>query len=321
MIYTRFIHDNINYLKNKNKIAVAVSGGSDSMSLCALLNQYTKEYGGELHCITVDHGLRQESKEEAQNIHSYLKSLNIIHVILTWEGEKPTSNIQEIARNARYSLLTDYCHKHKIELLTTGHQKNDQAENFILRAEHGSGLYGLAGIPKIGIFNNIEILRPLLGFDKNELQNHLTELNIKWIDDPSNQNEKFARVKIRKILGQYPEWINKLANISENLYRAKECIEYSLNKAIKDLTNIEKNQITIRLNDFNDLPQELKFRMLIKLLSYISYNQKPPRGERIERLITKIQNGSNFKAATLAGCLISRKKDKIIISHENETSA
>lgn len=304
-------------LKN-SKIAVAVSGGSDSLALCVLLNQFVKEYGGQLHCLTINHQLRNDSLSEAIKVGEILKELGINHHIIPWEGDKPKSNIQEEARIARYNLLTEYCHNHDISYLATGHQKNDQAENFIIRLEHGSGVYGLSGIPSIGEFNKIKIIRPLLSFTKQELQDFLISQNIEWVEDPSNQNEKFTRVKIRNILNQYPEWIDKLATVSNNLSKTKDCIEYFLNKSIAELVEHHSSYVAIKQEGFNELPQEIRFRMLTKLLQDFSSNPKPARGERLENLLAKIETGKAFKASTLSGCLVSRKKDNIIITLEEK---
>lgn len=317
MLYSKFCQNILPSLKEL-KVAVAVSGGSDSIALCILLNRFIKEYGGQLHCLTINHQLRNDSLSEAIKVGEILKNLGINHHIIPWEGAKPKSNIQEEARLARYNLLTEYCHKHNISYLATGHQKNDQAENFIIRLEHGSGVYGLSGIPKIGEFNKTKIIRPLLSFTKQELQNFLTSQKTEWIEDPSNQNEKFTRVKIRNILNQYPEWIDKLATASNNLSKTKDCIEYFLNKSIAELVETHFSYVAIKQEGFNELPQEIRFRMLTKLLQDFSSSLKPARGERLEKLLKKIATGKEFKASTLSGCLISRKKDNIIITLEEK---
>lgn len=315
MIYSRFCQDILSDIKGA-KVAVAVSGGSDSMALCVLLDRFAQEYGGELYAVTIDHQLRNDSSSEAAKVKEILRTLGINHQIIPWTGPKPTSNIQEEARISRYNLLTDYCYSYNIDYLATGHQKNDQAENFIIRAEHGSGIYGLAGIPRIREFNKIKIIRPLLSFGKHELQEFLKSQNIEWIEDPSNLNEKFARVRVRNILNQYPEWIDKLTTLSENLSRVKDCVEYTLNKSMEELVEFYPEYITIIQDGFNELPQEIRFRMMLKILQSFGVNPKPARGERIEALLAKIELGKTFKASTLSGCLISRKKDKIIITRE-----
>jgi len=303
--------------KSNFNIAVAVSGGSDSTALAVLLAKASLARVNKIFCVTVDHGLRDGSLAEAENIGKILKELNINHQIISWIGKKPTSNIQEEARLNRYRLLTEFCHEHNISFLATGHQQNDQAENFLIRAEHGSGLYGLAGIPRVTEFNKVKVIRPLLEFNKKELQQFLKNENIEWTEDPSNQNERFTRIKFRKYLDQQPEWIAKLSSISKNLNKAKECVEYMLEKSIKELVDFsEKGVASINYHDFNQLPQEIRFRMLTKILLIIGSDKKAARGERIERLIGKIELGKDFKASTLGKCLIRRKKDTIVIQPE-----
>lgn len=303
-------------INNLTDIAVAVSGGSDSLALSFLMAKFAKENNINLHCITIDHQLRSESSEEAEKTKKLLAEYGIHHITIQWIGDKPKANIQEKARIARYTLLTEYCRKHNINYLCTGHQKNDQAENFIIRAEHGSGLYGLAGIPKLNEFNQIHIARPLLEFSKNELIDFLKKNHINWCEDPSNQNEKFTRVKIRKLLGQSPEWVDKLAALSDNLAHAKEAVEYTVNEKFLNLVTIDSDQAIIKLTDFNLLPQEIRFRLMLRTLQLFHPSNKPPRGERLDNLLNKIKDEKNFKASTLAGCLIAKKKDFLIIKFE-----
>lgn len=313
------LKENISFIldpETSRTIAVAVSGGSDSLSLCIMLHFLSKELNFSLIALTINHALRPESFQEAQEVQNIMKQFSIEHYILTWEGEKPTSNIQEIARNARYTLLTNFCFKEHIPILMTAHQQNDQAENFIMRAEHGAGIYGLSGIPAISIINNIKIIRPLLNFTKQELQSFLQDLNIKWIEDPSNNNPRFARVRARNLLDKHPKWIEKLAILSNNLSRTKECIEYYLKKSIQELVLSNSIYDELELDKFNSLPQEIRFRMMSHLLQTRSEQDKPARAERIDNLLAKLTKGKGFSAATLSHCLIKRKKNKIIITKE-----
>ena len=299
------------------KMAVAVSGGSDSLALCFMLDKWIKQQEGELICLTIDHDLRVESSKEAEMVENILNAYNIKHKIIKWLDPKPISNLQKKARLARYQLLTDYCKQNNIAYLATGHQQNDQAENFIIRAEHGSGVYGLDRMPSVGEFNQIKIIRTLLDFNKQDPQNFLKEQNIEWIEDPSNYNERFTRVKVRNFLSNYPQWIAKLAYLSKNLSRAKDCIEYMLKQNMEKLVVFfPHGDASIEFASFKQLPQEIKFRMLAKILQIVSNNAKTARAERIERLLAKIETGNIFKASTLSGCLISRKKDQLIITRE-----
>lgn len=306
----------LNFFKTGSNVAVATSGGSDSLALCFLMHNLISEIGGKMVAITIDHKLRSGSFDEALETAKILNKYNIDHIIIPWEGEKPSSNLQEKARLARYKLLSEYCINNDISYLMTGHQQNDQAENFIIRADHGSGVYGLSGIPAISNINGVTVVRPLLNFTKQELQDFLKENKIKWIEDPSNQNNLFTRVRVRKFLNKYPEWTVKLANVSKNLSKTKEAIEYMVNKAISEIVENSDQGSFIKLDEFNGLPQEIRFRMLSKVLQNISQEAKPARAERIENLINKIEQGLLFKASTLSKCIIRRKKDKLLITRE-----
>ena len=297
-------------------VAVATSGGSDSLALCFLVYDFISELGGKMVAITIDHKLRSESFEEALKTRNTLNKYNIEHIIIPWNGDKPLSNIQEKARLARYKLLTEYCFNNNLSYLMTGHQQNDQAENFIIRADHGSGVYGLAGIPAIGKIDGMKVVRPLLNFTKQELQDFLKEKEIQWIEDPSNQNDVFARVRVRKFLNKYPDWVAKLADVSKNLSKTKDAIEYMVNKSISEIVEKSEQGVFIDLDGFNILPQEIRFRMLSKILQNVSQEAKPARAERIENLINKIEKGLLFKASTLSKCVIRRKRDKLLITRE-----
>ncbi|MEK6733502.1 MAG: tRNA lysidine(34) synthetase TilS [Pseudomonadota bacterium] len=314
-IFQRF-KDNFSKLHNTNDVAIAVSGGSDSLALCFLVKECLDEKNLKTIAFIVNHNLREESLKEAQSVKNLLDNCGFEVHIIDWEGIKPTSNIQEAARLARYKLLTDFCHKNNITYLATGHQQNDQAENFIIRAEHGAGVYGLSGIPETSSYNGITLIRPLLNFTKEELQNYLKHKNIKWIEDPSNNNERFARVRARNFLKQFPKWAPRISQISKNLSNTKEAIDFYVNKEIDILVRRHESFSALKLNEFNQLPQEIRFRIIAKILQEVGNNSKPARAERIERLLNKIQDERSFKASTLSGCLIKRKKEDLIFSKE-----
>ncbi|MCB1721002.1 MAG: tRNA lysidine(34) synthetase TilS, partial [Alphaproteobacteria bacterium] len=110
-------------------IAVAVSGGPDSMALCWLLSRWAVERGVKIHVLTVDHGLRPEAAEEAIQVGAWLGgwSQQVEHHILRWKTPADTA-IQEEARKARYGLMAEYCRVHDIRHLFLAHHRDDQAE-------------------------------------------------------------------------------------------------------------------------------------------------------------------------------------------------
>ena len=179
-------------------LAVAVSGGPDSLALTLLLAEWTHSRNGRLDALTVDHRLREGSTAEAQQVGRWLAQLpGVKHRILTWSDPKPETGIQAAARDARYRLLAGYCRDHAILHLCVAHHRDDQHETHRLRAGHGSGAVGLAGMSAIRSLDGVRLLRPLLGIAKAGLLALLTARDQAWIADPSNGNPAFERVRLR----------------------------------------------------------------------------------------------------------------------------
>ena len=182
-----------NSLNLKNKFAVAVSGGADSLSLAYLAKCFALKNKMDVKYFIVDHKLRKESSAEAKTVLTILKKINIDCKILKWNGKKPTTNIQSIARNKRYSLLAQECKKNKIKDILLGHHQDDLLENFLIRILRGSGLNGLISFNKETKYRdtNIRILRPLLDLEKKDLTYLSKKIFNFFIKDPSNKNENF----------------------------------------------------------------------------------------------------------------------------------
>jgi tRNA(Ile)-lysidine synthase len=181
-------------------LAVAVSGGADSMALALLTHAWARARGGYITALHVDHALRPESADEARLTGGRLAALDIPCVVLTWEHETVTGNVQEEARHARYRLVRAWCRDNAVLHLLTAHHAGDQAETVAMRALRGAGIEGLSAMPLVKFFPECRHIRPLLGATHAELVAVLREKNVAWIEDPSNQNTDFDRIKIRRIL-------------------------------------------------------------------------------------------------------------------------
>ena len=156
-----------------NKIAVAVSGGADSLCLTMLLKKWAKEHKVELMAFTINHGLRKEAAKEAEAVHNLLQKKGIKHQTLLWKGTKPKTGIEEKARIARYELLQKACLKEKISYLFLAHHLEDQVETFWSRLAHGSGPDGLSGMSDASVLGQLYLMRPLLKEKKSDLVNYL----------------------------------------------------------------------------------------------------------------------------------------------------
>ncbi|HEX5455581.1 MAG TPA: tRNA lysidine(34) synthetase TilS [Stellaceae bacterium] len=178
-------------------LAVAVSGGPDSMALMLLAEGWARQRGGTVWGLTVDHGLRPESAAEAQRVGLWLAARGIRHVVLTWQGEKPRSGIQERAREARYRLLAGWCRDAGVLHLLTAHHREDQAETYLIRRRAGSGVDGLAGMPAVRELAGCRLVRPLLDVPRACLADALAVEGQPYLRDPSNDNPAFERVRLR----------------------------------------------------------------------------------------------------------------------------
>lgn len=302
------------------KIAVAVSGGSDSLALTYMLNKWASYYGLELHAITIDHGLRQESSSEAQQVQKLMRSHSIIHSIISLkEVFASKKNIQGEARRLRYQKLCEYCNANNIYHLFTGHNQNDEIENFFIRLARGTTLVGLKGIKRKLIKNNVRILRPLLSFTKQELEEHLTNYKLKWINDPSNSNTKFLRVIARNLINS--QALLNLSNQTDKkilfnrISRVIKNIQISGKKEDDTLLNFLVRNVIIHpagygqmlLDNLDKFSQDLVIRSLALLITTISCEKEyHPRYDSLARIYKNIIQG-NFTTSTLGKCFIEIK--------------
>jgi tRNA(Ile)-lysidine synthase len=303
-------------LKN---LAVAVSGGADSMFLTLITKQWAKKHKKQLVCLIVDHKLRKESSVEAKAVKDFLKSQGLACHILTWEGEKPKSNISNLARNKRYELLTDFCLQKNIQHLLVAHTKNDQAETVLMRIQRGSGIDGLSVMSHTRKLKNVNLIRPLLNINRTEIEMELTKAKWLWVNDPTNNNEKYLRVQVRNLINNLPDkhlWIDRLILLASNAARAKSYLNSRTNANMKKIVHFHKlRYATINLKNLLNLHEELKLRVLKKVLTKISGNTTIPRLNSLLGLLNKLESPS-FKGATLLGCEIKLHKSELIIFRE-----
>ena len=302
-------------------VAVACSGGADSMSLTLIIAGWAKANNRAIIALTVDHGLRKESQEEARQVGKWLKKRGIAHAILSWKGKKPVRNIQEAARKTRYRLLADYCKTHHIPYLLVAHHLEDQAETFLLRLARGSGVDGLSAMSALTSLYGIQIVRPLLDIPKTELLAYLKACKQPYISDPSNENTAYDRVKMRSLLpmlakaGLTPE---RIALAAKNMARARKHLESETSDFLDRACDFFPEGYAL----LHALPEseEIALRALAKLLMAISGSETKPRLEELERLYNAIKNPA-FKAATLGGAVFSLHKKSVLIYREQQNIA
>jgi tRNA(Ile)-lysidine synthase len=309
-------------IKIKKKLAVAVSGGPDSLALAYLTKCYSIKNKISVKYFIVDHKIRKESSLEAKKVKEILKKFDIQCKVLKWNGKKPTKSTQAAARYKRYSLLSDECKKNDIKYLLLGHHINDLFENFFIRLLRGSGLKGLISLSKNTNYKdqNLNILRPLLDLEKNDLMYLSKKIFNFSVKDPSNINKDYKRTRIRNLLQSLKkEGLDKkkFKLTIDNLKKSDESIKFYVNKNLENNSFFSKKENIYILNlNFFDQSYEIIFRSLTKIIKDLGNKYYPARGKSIDDLIKKI-NKPYFPRMTLGGCFIDRVNKTILISRES----
>lgn len=280
------------------KFAIAVSGGCDSMALTFLIKKYFPKL--EFTALIVDHKFRPESTKEAKWVKNYLEKNNINSTILSLPttDHRPltTKHTEESLRNLRYSLITEYCKKNKIKTVLTAHHLDDNIETFLMRLERGSGIDGLSSIPERTEMNGVTFIRPLLSFTKDELKNFLIDNKIKWVEDPSNESDKFTRNKLRKALlniSDYDLLRKRLSGVLENITRASDYLKSQENKEFQNICKLsEYGFIEMNRQDFLELHEEISFRILKDII--LKFSTKDIRFENIKNIYNNIISKQDF---------------------------
>ena len=311
-----------NSLNLKENIAVAVSGGPDSMTLAFLAKCYAIQNKVKVSCFIVNHKLRKESLLEAKTVKNILKKIDVNCKILNWNGKKPLKNIQSLARDKRFSLLANECKKSNIKNLLLGHHLDDLSENFLIRMIRGSGLNGLVSFNKKTKYKNknLDILRPLLDLEKKDLIYISKKVFNFFIQDPSNMNENFKRTRIRNLLKFLEKEgfdKKKIVLTINNLKDSDKSIKFYVDKNLqKNLVYLKSKNIYILNKFFFNQSHEIIFRSLTKILQMLGQKYYPTRGKSINELIKRI-DAKTFSKITLGGCFIDRINETIIISKES----
>jgi tRNA(Ile)-lysidine synthase len=293
--------------ENSPHMAVGVSGGGDSMALCLLADRWARERSGSITALIVDHGLRSESSNDAMRVVRWLEARAIECVVLKWHGDKPTSGIQEKAREARYRLMTSWARRFGVLHLLLAHNLEDQAETFLLRFLKGSGIYGLSAMSAIAEKQTLRLLRPFLGVSRERLRNTLRAWEQDWLEDPSNDNEAFARVRIRKALpalasaGLPPSRLTEMARRSGVLRRVLERAVSDV--LVRSCTVFPEGYAMFDADVLFGAPEPVSTRGLSRLITTIGAARYGPRREKVQRIHRSILQGME-KGATLGGCRI-----------------
>jgi tRNA(Ile)-lysidine synthase len=305
------------------RLAVAVSGGSDSLALTLLLHGWVRAQGGVLTALTVDHGLRPEAAMEARQVERWLKARGIRHRILVWRpaGETRRGGLQAAARAARYRLLGEWCRANRVLHLALAHHREDQAETLLLRLGRGSGLDGLAAMAAVAEREGVRLIRPLLPIPRARLAASLRRAGQDWIEDPSNRDPAHARVRLRFLMPALAAegfTAARLAATAAHLGQARA----ALDDAVADLLALAAapspaGYLHLDPAPLRAAPAEVSLRALAHVLLAVGGAAYAPRLERLERLHAIVRAGGPAGGATLGGCRILGRRGRLLICRES----
>ena len=281
-------------------IGIAVSGGPDSLALLILAAEARPL---QVEAATVDHALRPESRAEAEMVAQLCERLGVPHTILTatWD-EKPKTAIQERARAMRYRLLGQWGRERGLTAILTAHHLDDQAETFLMRLARGAGVRGLAGMRRVARAPSagLAVVRPLLGWRHSELEAVCAAAGVEPVQDPSNEDEQFERVRIRKALAG-ANWLNEsaIAESATHLAEADGALRWATDLEWKRAVTRSGAQIVYKPTD---APRDIRRRIVRRAVLALATEGAGAelRGREIDQLLAALRTG---RRATLRGVL------------------
>ena len=296
-------------------ILVAVSGGSDSVALLHLLYKWAQR---PLTVATVDHGLRAESAQEAEFVARLCANLDLAHQTCLWTGPK-MGNVQALARDARRALLSQAAQAAGAATIALGHTLDDQAETFLLRLARGSGVDGLSAMSPLRQDQGVTWARPLLHSRRSDLQAFLREIGQNWIDDPSNEDETFDRVRFRKaasMLSDLGLGAERLAATADRMGLARE----ALGQVAQDLARTcarphVLGHLELDLPPLAHAPRETALRVLATALTWVTGTRYRPRFSSLKPVLNGMCEEAQG-ASTLHGAQMRWREGRAILFRE-----
>jgi len=297
--------------ENNPKIAAAVSGGPDSIALVFLLKKWIKTKNGRLIALIVDHQIRKNSFDEASYVKKYLDLNNINNMILKVPKKNVLKGKMSQARENRFSKMVNYCKNNQIFHLFIGHHYDDNIETYLLRKIAGSNFEGLNCMQEKTIYNNLQIIRPLLNFSKKQILNYIKKMNLIIVEDPSNKNEKYSRVAVRnflKINSQYQKEIIKDFKLIRNNYNGYRKMIFQIFNLIN--YEIRKNLIVFETTQFLNLDKQLQTKFIE--ICYKFLNPKKPflRYKKIINVHNRLSDTATLNINI--GSMRVRKNNKLV---------
>lgn len=321
-------------------LGVAVSGGGDSMVMLHLAAGWARIYGIKLWVVTVDHGLRAESAAEAAMVADEARGLGLTHSNLRWEGWDGQGNLQAAARRARLDLIGRW--RGVVGHVLMAHTMDDQAETFLMRLARGSGVEGLsamAGLSRVaqGAFMPLRmpdgppwpatvqghwhVVRPLLGATRAELRHFAKLLHIPFVDDPSNADPRFDRVKFRALLDPLDAVglsRSRLAGTAMRQARARVALAARAHDVALRVAHELDGAVVFDRDALAEIEADTQLRLVAAAVQMVSSSPYRPRETALEAAVERAMSGG---AATLQGAILVPQGRKLWVAREHEAVA
>lgn len=297
------------------RIGVAVSGGSDSLALLSLLHDWGR---ADLSVATVDHGLRATARAEAEDVARICADLGWPHAILSWSRGEHSGNLQASARAARFRLLADWARTEHLDAVALGHTMDDQAETFVMRLAREAGVDGLSGMDRDVRRHGILFRRPLLGVRRSALRDYLRQEGRDWIEDPSNEDMAFDRVRTRKALSVLEELgigVEAIASTMGHLKLARSALQASTRDVALADCREDNGDLVFASAAFQTHQPEIARRLAAAAVMWVGGGDYPPR--RLAQSSELLPWGITGRATALAGCVLTSDQAERRISREH----
>lgn len=297
-------------------IGVAVSGGGDSLALLHLMQRVAPQAGWRVEAATVDHGLRPEAADEARQVAALCRDWGIPHEVLRWADPQGPGNLMDRARRARRALLADWATRRGIGHVVLGHTADDQAETLLMGLSRSAGVDGLSGMRHAFREGGVAFARPLLDIPRQALRDYLAGQGIGWIDDPSNENEAFTRVRARRALKALKPLgitVASLAAVADHLDMARTALDTATAEAARRCVSERAGAVLLDRAEFLRAPMEIQRRLALQALRGLVGPGYPPREAELGRILWVLSAGGK---ATLRGTLVSASGNEAIFRRE-----
>lgn len=298
------------------KIGIAVSGGGDSIALLLAAHGACQQQGCTLYAVTVNHGLRAGADAECRFVRNLCENLAIPHDLLHWDGLAARGNIQAAARDARYRLISGWAQDLGIADVFLGHTADDQAETLLMAIGRGAGVAGLAGMSRSTVKHGVTFLRPWLHVSRSSLRRGLTQIGQDWVDDPSNVDRSFQRVRVRSVLGALADAgvpLSAFGQVADNMALTAAMLDSRIQAVIAEHVIADQGDYLMRGDLWKRLGFEQARRLAVSLITAVNGGDAAPRRGEQREVLRRLRQNEN---ATLAGCRISRGWGMVRFSRE-----